>query len=120
MTALGMMGLIIISFWSVNQISDSTRSWLSLLFLSLVPIGISVGIYGLVYETREEHRVRMDAYERAMYGDVAPACGRYVQEGTAPGSSDGGRDDLAILNKRYARGEITREQYLVMKQDLKP
>jgi putative membrane protein len=36
---------------------------------------------------------------------AAPAAGR-------------GQDAREILNRRYARGEITREQYELMKQDL--
>ena len=42
--------------------------------------------------------------------------------GTTPSNKqtdrENGQDAINILNERYARGEITREQYQVMKQDL--
>jgi putative membrane protein len=36
-----------------------------------------------------------------------------------PPAGHHGEDALAVLNARYARGEITREQFLQMKEDLK-
>jgi len=36
---------------------------------------------------------------------------------TVPGKPNG-RDPLAIIDERYARGEITREEYLRLKEDL--
>lgn len=42
---------------------------------------------------------------------------RYL--GRGPGSAPREDTPLDILKKRYARGEITREQYEQMKEDLK-
>ena len=36
----------------------------------------------------------------------------------APGKSGNGETALDILNKRYARGEITREEFEKMKEDI--
>ncbi len=42
---------------------------------------------------------------------------RWVAEGSRPVAARPG-SALEVLNARYARGEITREQYLQMRQDL--
>lgn len=43
-----------------------------------------------------------------------------IRETSSHGSSDSGRKSLEeILDERYARGEISREEYLRMKEDLK-
>jgi putative membrane protein len=44
------------------------------------------------------------------------ALGRWLS--SSIGSDDSSKRPLAILQERYARGEITREQYERMRQDL--
>ena len=49
---------------------------------------------------------------------VAVLAARILAQRRAPQPCVAGRDPLAELGERCARGEITREQYEVMRQDL--
>ena len=51
-------------------------------------------------------------------GAGAPFCGRPSEEGRGSGSKAPGESPKEILDRRYAKGEITREQYLEMRKDL--
>jgi putative membrane protein len=53
---------------------------------------------------------------RGLRGSRRGACGPGL---SGPGARPPGSDARALLDQRYARGELDREQYLKMKEDLR-
>ncbi len=51
-------------------------------------------------------------------GVIVWAVTQFTKQGTGVNRSSGGQSPEDILKKRYAQGEITREEYTKMKRDL--
>lgn len=103
LTGLGMIGTVIdYLYLDVNLL-------IPFFFIIILAIGIMIGTYGYFYETKEERTARMKGYDQWNLG--------HTKRGRSIGSEEQ-MSDLEILGSRYAKGEISRDQYLTMKEEL--
>ena len=83
-----------------------------MLFAWLIPVVVIIGIVWLVVElTRRRHHV-------VPAGPVALPAGVVDAGSVAPAVPATPSPALAILDERYARGEIDREEFLARRKDL--
>lgn len=112
---IGFIGLGILLF---SNATFDLRPIFSLISMAMIAGGIVIGTYAFLYETKEEKEARIEGYNKWNSRSV-PITPERSNENDLPSNSDDQRSSLEILEVRYAHGEITREQYLLMKEDLK-
>lgn len=113
---IGIIGLGVIGF---SNTPYDVRGMLILLSMALLAVGILIGTYGFTYETKEEKKARIESYKEWNSKGVPLAFERTGKEKDLPANHEDQLSGLEILDKRYVLGDITREQYLLMKEDLK-
>lgn len=117
--AISIIGIIGLGAIGFSNILYDIRGTLILSSMAILAIGIIIGTYAFTYETREEKEARIAGYDKWNSRGIPLAFDRQGKEKDLLMNAEDQASTVEILEKRYAQGEITREQYLLMKEDLK-